>query len=72
MSILATWAASSHTITFDPELPTTHSHSSGEFDGYTGTTIAPAVLAARSAIGELDASVGQDRHAVADARRPAR
>ena len=28
----------------------THSHSSGEFDGYTGTTTAPAVLAARSAI----------------------
>ncbi len=66
-SILATCAASSHTMTLAPELPTTHAHSSGEFDGYTGTTIAPIVDAARSASGELDARVGEDAHAVADA-----
>ena len=48
-SILATCAASSQTTTRLCELPTTHSHSSAEFDGYTGTTIAPAVLMARSA-----------------------
>ncbi len=49
LSIFATWAASSQTMTLAPELPTTHAHSSGEFDGYTGTTIAPSVDTARSA-----------------------
>ena len=48
-SILATCLASSHTTTFEPEFPITHSHSSGELDGYTGTTTAPAVHAARLA-----------------------
>ena len=65
-SILATWAAFSQTMTVAPELPTTHSHSSGEFDGYTGTTIAPAVDAARSASVNSSARVGEDGHPVAD------
>ncbi len=50
LRILSTCPLFSHTITLDPEFPTTHSHSSAEFVGYTGTTIAPAVLIARLTI----------------------
>ena len=44
----ATWAGVSHTTIEAPESPSTHSHSSAEFVGYTGTTTAPADDAARS------------------------
>ena len=43
----------------------------GEFDGYTGTTTAPAVEAARSAMRELEPGVAEDARRGRPPRRPA-